>query len=173
MIIIKKLIKEKSSFKIFVDMDSVLSDFDAMFLTITDEPVKDGWQYQKHYGKKRFWELINKKGIDFWTEMSWMKDGKELWNYLMSLDCDVSVLSAPSSHDEGTSKRGKLIWCKNNLGHNVNVILEDDKFKYSGKAHILIDDLNKNIVPWKQKGGIGILHTSTTDTIQKLKRFTL
>lgn len=171
MIKIKKLIKEESAFKIFVDMDSVLSDFDAMFLTIADEQVKDGWQYQKNYGKKRFWKLINKKGIDFWTEMPLMKDGKELWNYLMSLDCEVSVLSSPSSHDEGASKRGKLIWCKNNLGHNVNVILEDDKFKYSGKAHILIDDLEKNIIPWKQKGGIGILHKSANKTIHTLKGY--
>lgn len=46
-----------------------------------------------------------------------------------------------------------------------------DKFKYAGHNKILIDDLYKtNIIPWREHGGIGILHTSANDTIQKLKK---
>jgi hypothetical protein len=35
---------------------------------------------------------------------------------------------------------------------------------------VLIDDYPKNIREWSGKGGIGILHTSTSSTISSLKR---
>lgn len=170
MIKIKKLIKENYIYEIYCDMDSVLSDFDTAFLQIADVKTKDGWEYKKKFGKQKFWDIIQTTGLKFWTEMPWMKDGKKLWNYLQKLDADVRVLSAPSTHDNGESKTGKIIWCKNNLGPNVQVILEDNKFKYAGQGKILIDDLEKNIIPWKEHGGIGILHKSTSDTIQRLHK---
>jgi len=34
----------------------------------------------------------------------------------------------------------------------------------------LIDDLPRNIDPWIEAGGIGILHKNTEDTIKKLKK---
>jgi hypothetical protein len=43
------------------------------------------------------------------------------------------------------------------------------KQKYSGENNILIDDREDNIQQWKDKGGIGILHTSTANTIKQLK----
>ena len=38
---------------------------------------------------------------------------------------------------------------------------------------ILIDDRLKSIGPWRQKGGIGILHTDANETIRQLKRLGL
>ena len=37
----------------------------------------------------------------------------------------------------------------------------------------LIDDMERNIQQWKDKGGIGILHTSAADTIKQLKELGL
>ena len=39
--------------------------------------------------------------------------------------------------------------------------------------HILIDDRKSNIEEWRANGGIGILHTSATDTISQLKKLGL
>ena len=170
MIKIKNLVTNKSKYKIFVDMDGTIADFDSAFINIADIPTKDGWQYKDLYGKEKFWGIIKKEGLKFWTEMPWTHDGKKLWNYLINTGEDVYVLSAPSTHDNGTSKKGKIIWCKENLGPNVQVLLEDDKYKFAGKNHILIDDLEKNIIPWRQHGGIGILHTSAEETISELNK---
>lgn len=169
MIKIKSLIKENIQYKIYCDLDSVLVDFDSGFREISDVEVSDGWEYKKRFSKQKFWKLVGDRGLDFWTNLPWMSDGKKLWRYLRDCPYDVIVLSAPSTHDNGISKKGKIIWCRNHLGPNVNIILEDDKFKYAGHNKILIDDLEKNIIPWKERGGIGILHTSTNDTIHQLR----
>jgi hypothetical protein len=170
MIKIKNLIKEDHiKYTIYCDMDSVLTDFDAAFLSIADVKTKDGWEYKKKFGRDRFQSIINSKGLTFWSEMPWMADGKKLWRYINATADKVYILSSPSSHDKGESIEGKTMWCKKNLGADVNIILEEDKSKYSKKYHILIDDLDKNINPWRKLGGIGILHKSTELTIQHLK----
>ena len=82
------------------------------------------------------------------------------------------LLSAPSK--EESSKIGKRVWKNNNLP-DTKLILTPAKFKqkYSGENKILIDDREDNIQQWKDKGGIGILHTSAADTIKQLKELGL
>ena len=55
------------------------------------------------------------------------------------------------------------------------MILTPAKFKqkYAGENKILIDDMERNIQQWRDKGGIGILHTSAVDTIKQLKELGL
>ena len=47
------------------------------------------------------------------------------------------------------------------------------KQKYAAPNHILIDDKPSNIEEWRSQGGIGILHTSATNTISQLKELGL
>jgi hypothetical protein len=42
--------------------------------------------------------------------------------------------------------------------------------KNQGRPAILIDDYPKNVQQFKSAGGIGIVHTSTSNTISQLKR---
>lgn len=170
MIKIKNLLKEDIEYKIYCDLDSVLTDFDAGFREISDVPVSTGWDYKKKFGKQRFWDLVGDKGLDFWANLPWMSDGKKLWRYLRDCPYEVSILSAPSIRDRAISEKGKILWCRNHLNREIPIILEDEKYKYSGYKRILIDDLEKNIIPWRERGGIGILHTSANDTIHKLKQ---
>lgn len=168
-ILLREIILKNTKYEIYCDMDSVLSDFDSKFVSIADIKTKDGWSYSKKYGKERFWNIINTYGIKFWTEMPWMKDGKKLWSFLIMNFYKINILSAPSSHDNGESRRGKIQWISKHLGP-VTVILEDDKYKYAAPNRILIDDMDKNIKPWIAAGGIGILHKSASDTISKIKK---
>ena len=48
-----------------------------------------------------------------------------------------------------------------------------EKQLFAGENRILIDDLAKTIDEWNAKGGIGILHTSTANTIKELKKLGL
>ena len=43
------------------------------------------------------------------------------------------------------------------------------KAAYAMDGNVLIDDRPKNIEAWEDAGGIGILHTSAKETINKLK----
>ena len=104
---------------------------------------------------------------EYWVNLDWEKGGPMLWNYIKPYN--PIILSAPSQ--EESSRIGKRVWKKNNLP-DTKLILTPARFKqkYSGENKILIDDREDNIQQWKDKGGIGILHTSAADTIKQLEK---
>jgi len=156
-----------TKYNIFCDMDGVLCDFDFRFEQYGNISPK---AYEIKHGAENFWNLINKIGYEFWSKMPWMKDGKQLWDYIKTYN--PKLLSAPSKHS--SSRYGKRLWVKENLG-NYQLILSDrnKKQNYSKKNRILIDDRDDTIIEWNSRGGIGILHTSASDTIKQLKNLGL
>jgi len=152
-------------YKIYSDMDGVLTDFDKSF-----EKYSKGIpprEYEKKFGKDGFWKLIDGEGkVGFWVGMPWMEDAKQYWDYIK--DYDVELLSSPSRSE--TSRLGKRLWVRNNMpGIKLTLAQAYNKKNYAEPNHILIDDRESNIEQWKEAGGIGILHTSAADTINQLK----
>jgi hypothetical protein len=99
-----------------------------------------------------------------------MNDGKRLWNYIEKYK--PKLLSAPSRQDE--SRIGKHEWVERELP-GVPLLLRSAKHKkdFAGPKNILIDDRLENVQGWIESGGIGILHTSTEDTIKQLNKLGL
>ena len=162
------IIKEQTTYKIFSDMDGVLTDFDTRFKKYSDGIAPS--DYEKQYGKEKFWELADGPGVAFWVGMPWMEDGKKYWNYIKNYD--VELLSSPSRSQ--TSRLGKRLWVRNNIpGVKLTLAQARNKQNYAEPNHILIDDRKSNIDQWKAQGGIGILHTSADDTINQLKQLGL
>ena len=95
-----------------------------------------------------------------------MPDGKELWDYVKKYD--PSILTAPSEN-LAICKAGKKKWIKDNLNNQEKIIIDRNKGNYADTNSILIDDRKDNIDDWIKNGGIGVLHTSTKDTLIKLK----
>tara|TARA_B110000977_G_C11053331_1_gene483136 strand:+ start:282 stop:2252 length:1971 start_codon:yes stop_codon:yes gene_type:complete len=156
-------------YKIYSDMDGVLTDFEKSF-----EKYSEGIpprEYEKKFGKDKFWELIDGKGkVGFWVGMPWMEDAKQYWDYIKNYD--VELLSSPSR--SSTSRLGKRLWVRNNTpGVKLTLAQASKKQNYAAPNHILIDDRKSNIDQWISQGGIGILHTSAADTIQQLKQLGL
>jgi hypothetical protein len=161
--------KIKEEYTIYSDMDGVLVDFENRFKRFSDGiSPKD---YEDKYGKEKFWDLIDKKtGVRFWVGMPWMSDGKQLWNYIKNYN--PTLLSSPSRSN--SSRMGKRIWRKRNLPSTKLVLAQAAKKQnYANPNSILIDDRESNIDQWVKAGGIGILHTDTTSTINKLKELGL
>ena len=156
---------QAAQYKIFCDMDGVLTDFDKRFEYFGGMLPKE---YEEKYSKSQFWKLIDDKvGFSFWAEMPWMPDGKQLWSYIEKYK--PMLLSAPSQ--KPSSRYGKRVWVANNLpGVKLILAKRENKQDYSKPNRILIDDRADNVEEWKSKGGIGILHTSAADTIEKLKQ---
>jgi hypothetical protein len=148
-------------YKIYLDMDGVLTDFSSRFNDLGKEKIEN----LRDKNEELIWRIINSEGEKFWSQMKWMHDGKELWNYVK--DMDVRICSTPARSQN--SKTGKKIWCKRELGV-VEVILTAKKEEYACKNCILIDDRKDNIDAWNKAGGIGIVHKNTKDTISKLKK---
>jgi 5'(3')-deoxyribonucleotidase len=97
--------------------------------------------------------------------MVWMQDGKMLWNYLKKYN--PIILTTPMNFE--ACYEGKAKWVENNLGKNVECIIIKDKEVFAEKTAILIDDREKILKPWIEKGGIGIHHKNAILTIKTLK----
>ena len=104
--IYKEMLQEnQSKYRIFCDMDGVIADFDTRFKTLNSEKISPG-EYESKYGKEKFWDFIDKEnGVKFWVGIPWMKDGKELWDFIKKYN--PSLLSAPSKNS--SSRLGKKL----------------------------------------------------------------
>lgn len=152
---------ENLKYKIFCDMDGVLVDFNKGYKELTGTDLDGTYQTSEE-----FWAPINKSGKEFWENLEWMSDGKKLWNYIE--EYYPIILSSPSRKGFG-SREGKKNWVEREIpGTPLILAYSFHKQKYSGPTNILIDDRESNIEEWRSKGGIGILHTSTEETIREL-----
>ena len=75
----------KPKYLIFCDMDGVLVDFDKGYKDLTGKSTN----HADVQDKNDFWRLLDKslkeKGLteyDYWVNLPWMPDGKQLWNYI-------------------------------------------------------------------------------------------
>tara|TARA_R100001463_G_scaffold21943_4_gene52680 strand:- start:2831 stop:5182 length:2352 start_codon:yes stop_codon:yes gene_type:complete len=161
-------ITEQKTYKIYSDMDGVLVDFNERFKRFSDGILPT--EYEQKFGKDKFWELIDGTGVRFWVGMDWMSDGKQLWNYIKKYE--PVLLSSPSRSNY--SRMGKRIWRKRNLPSTKLILARAaNKQNYADPDSILIDDRESNVDQWIKAGGIGILHTDTASTINKLKELGL
>ncbi len=144
--------KPTPPYKIYCDMDGVLTDFESRFDHFTGMHPQD---YEKEKGKAAFWHLIDGEvGVRFWVGMDFMPEGKRLWNFIAPYKPDL--LTSPSR--ENQSRLGKNLWVKNNLTPKPKVIFaySADKQRYANENSILIDDKKSNINEWASRGGIAI-----------------
>ena len=155
-------------YKIFSDMDGVLTDFEGRFQKYSNNMLPQ--DYERKFGLDKFWELVDAEGVAFWVGMPWLEDGKKYWDYIKNYN--VELLSSPSRSE--TSRLGKRLWVRNNIpGTKLTLAYSANKQKYAAPNHILIDDRKSNIDQWISQGGIGILHTSADDTIRQLQKLGL
>ena len=162
-----KEVEEKPPYKIYCDMDGVLTDFVTRFDHFSGMHPQE---YEKKFGIEQFWHLIDTKiGVRFWVGMPWMPQGKKLWDFIKPYQPDL--LTSPSRHD--TSRLGKNLWVRNNLNPKPKVIFaySADKQRYANENSILIDDKKSNINEWASKGGIAIRckNGDVDSVIQKLQ----
>jgi len=156
--------------QIYCDMDGVLCDFDKRFRHYYEV---DPREYYKEKGIKAFEEAVDKAGPQFWSKMDWMPGGRELWATISKHN--PIILTSPSKFKY--AKEGKKEWIETHLNPQPKDII----FAQTGQKHtkmitdpkrsILIDDYYPNLEPWKQLGGIGIMHKDIDKTKDILSKF--
>ena len=176
----------EKKYVIFCDMDGVLVDFDEGYKELTGVTT----QHADSQGKNEFWGLfrdsLKNKDIperSYWANLDWMSDGKQLWDYIK--DYNPYVLTAPSVNfdipfeeryklENNESMQGKTEWVQR-LPNMRKIYFRSAtrKADFAGPNKILIDDRKDTIDSWNANGGIGILHTSTANTIKQLQELGL
>ena len=156
--------------RIYCDMDGVLCDFKKAAEKVTGMPITK-WSYAN---KEEKWAPI-KNTPRFWHTLPWMPGGQQLWNYIKKYNPHILSAHVEESHDPNCIP-GKSHWARTNLGigiNRINLVKRVQKQNYAkvvGEPAILIDDYKKNTDQFTQRGGIGILHTTTSNTINQLKK---
>jgi hypothetical protein len=156
---------DESAFVIYCDMDGVICFWEGAFEKLGYGKSKE---YEAKHGQNALWDIINDVGEEFWSEMEWTKDGKQLWSFIEPYNPIILTKPTRSTKGRPLCIEGKKKWLARELP-GVKAIMEDDKSKYATYNSLLIDDYESNINPWRQKGGTGILHTNTDDTISQLR----
>lgn len=153
--------------RIFLDMDGVIADWE-----------KSAAAYLGHidYSKISWQELIG-VAPDLYANLEVMDGAYELIQFIRSSSQveSVKILTAiPSRVSWPQCTDHKREWVKKYFG-DIEVLFgpyaKDKQYHCKGINDILIDDSELNIPQWRSRGGIGILHTSTEDTIEVLKHF--
>mgnify|MGYP000689697843 FL=1 len=166
-----KLREDEEEYKIYVDMDGVVADFDKRFKDLSGMSPSD---YEAKNGKNAFWDFIDvKHKLAFWVGIPPMSDAQSLMDYVSKHDYEM--LTAPSIKKESLMGKGLWIrnWAKKGLFPSkpkVNYKPAKNKHHFAAPNHILIDDKQSTIDSWNAAGGIGILHTSAGNTINQLKK---
>jgi hypothetical protein len=99
----------------------------------------------------------------FFRDLEPLRGGLSVVKWLRDHKIPYTILSAPLRYERQASIMGKREWLdKHHLGASESAIYASDKSKYAvdaqGRPNVLIDDFGKNILPWRNKGGIGIHH---------------
>lgn len=152
-----------TKYKIYVDMDGVLCDWEKQFLDYAGMSSDD---YDARFGKEKRQEFVLKNSPNFYASMTWMVDGELLYNFVKEFNPEIL-----SHATDERAAAGKMSWLKNNnINFKPNLVQKrEDKSKFANAQSILIDDRPDVIDAFNKAGGKGILHTHATDTINKLK----
>jgi len=150
---------------IYLDMDGVISDFDASYKWLfgkccRDDPVRRNWNtfVRDHQG---------------FRDLPWVRDGKKLLQYIESLNKNIVILSCaskPITFDEVVEQ--KTYWLRSNGIQYPTIFTKtkEEKGEHASPSCLLIDDSIKCIDAFKKNGGQAILHQNFEQTKHLLEQ---
>jgi len=148
---------------LYLDMDGVLCNFDKAYRKLDPEKAD----------RKKFREAVFTYKI--FEDLEFMPDAQELLNFVCKLDnIDIQILTSMGTFDEiqgNAAKYQKMYWLNSkNIPYKANFVRsKQEKANFAHENAILVDDSIGCIKPFTEKGGHGILHTRSSDTIEQLR----
>ena len=162
---------EITKYDIYLDIDGVFADFAGYIKKLSGKSPED------FESKNKLWKILGddvEAGNKPFSNFKKLSDADKLFNYVKKYN-PVFLSATGKSMAEEIGKQ-KCEWIQKYYPNSRLILVNDatDKAKYVSNSHsILIDDRTKSIDPWIAAGGIGILHITAEDTINKLKKLGL
>lgn len=160
-------------FTIYMDLDGVMANLDKFvyeytghWLTYNDNNPEDQEAWEKC-------QVFARENRPFYSAFEMMPDAQELWDYVKPYKPRILTATGPD-YEYSTKEKNK--WVNKHLDNFKDIITvrrSAEKAEYANHKSILIDDRMVSIGPWTRAGGIGILHTSAHDTIDRLRQLGL
>lgn len=172
---------------IYCDMDGVLVNFIAGAYATLHRPW-DSYKTAELRAERN--RKCFEAGAQWWEGLPPLPDYWHLWSYIQPYNPNILTAYPSGNFDAGErhasptaikyAKEGKWVWVQRHLHvpyERFHCVAREHKQEYATKAehghiisNILIDDTPQNIQEWINNRGIGILHHSASDTINKLKQ---
>lgn len=145
---------------IFLDMDGVITDFVEAAGVAIGHPnhVPQRWDYFETLGmtQDQFWEHIDARGEDFWTNLRPYPWFLELFGAMQRQGRKVFITSTPSRARWSAS--GKIKWLRTHLNDTYNdYIFLTDKTVLAGPGRVLVDDNERSCVAFREAGGKAVI----------------
>lgn len=145
---------------LYLDMDGVLCNFDKAYRSLRTGAT-DGERFRSAVLEHHIFE-----------NLEFMPDAHELLDFVRTLDnVNIEILTSMGTFDVergNAAKTQKQIWLdKHNISYKANFVrCKEEKSIYAHDRAILVDDSIGCILPFNAKGGHGIHHSKSSDTIQ-------
>ena len=161
---------------VYLDMDGVQADF---FGAWADKHNVPSYKHI-HDPDKAITELAHsskEEVYDFFRNLSPLPGGQRIIHWLHKHKVPFTVLSAPLRGPfADISIQAKRDWLDQyNPGTSNTAKFTADKYVYAmdgDEPNVLVDDVDRFLVPWEEAGGIAIKHydENINDTIRQLER---
>lgn len=143
---------------IFLDVDGVLADFAGGACALHGRPnyAVTSWDWYEAWGysARDFWQPIERAGLGFYPR------------YVRPYPWHAELLRLVKSHGEfviATASplhpglvASKVEWIREYVGADVSVMIGDRKDLLASRDHILIDDSDKNVKQFRERGGLAV-----------------
>lgn len=153
---------------IFVDLDGVLVDFEAGMRKVFNGRNLDT------IAPRELWPALARTP-DFYANLPWMSDGKQLWQNLLTAGHKPFILTGLPIGKWAEPQKRK--WCHEQLSligkQRVITCKSKEKHIYASTGSILIDDRISLKEAWVRAGGVFIHHISTIETLRVLTEMDL
>lgn len=147
---------------LYLDMDGVLCNFDKAYSSLRTYAA-DGNRFRAAVMEYHIFE-----------DLEFMPDSMELMNFVSKLEnINIEILTSLGTFDSiqgNAAKYQKMKWLESkNIPYKANFVRSKaEKANFAHDRAILVDDSPGCIDPFNDKGGHGILHKKSSDTIQQI-----
>jgi 5'-nucleotidase len=149
---------------LYIDLDGVMADFDEYFLSefgVVSSMLDDA----------TMWKWINKHGY-FFRNLPVMDHAVDFFRSVEHLN--PFILTACPRTDYEVAAIQKRQWVYEHLSETVTVIpMLGGKHKclfMHSPGDVLIDDFEKNCIPWRKMGGVAIHHKNFDETKKQMNQ---
>lgn len=159
---------------IYLDMDGVLADFAGGVRSLCGmEPLSQNDKHRDRSKDDEMWERI-RTCDHFYNRLELLPGAVEMFDRICEWFGDrCEILTGVPKEERGIIQAAddKAEWVKRLLSEDVRVNIVNWREKVNfckGDGYILIDDSKKIIQRWNEAGGMGVLHMSAEDTLDRL-----
>ena len=148
-------------------MDGVLADFTTAYTKLRTGAPDNAKRFRSSVMDHKIFETLE-----------FMPDAHQLLNHVKHIlntsnDVHVEILTSTGTHDPfqaDEAKRQKKVWlAKHKIPYHPNFVnSKREKAQYANKNSILIDDSIGCVSPFIEANGLGILHTTASNSIRIL-----